>query len=72
MQSATFGPTPGNSNNLSLKIFTSFSFASFSNLCLFSFIILVVSYTLTSLNPNPSFLKSSTDALDNCLGVGKV
>ena len=72
MQSATFGPTPGRVRSFSLTFSVSFSSVNlFKSTSLFN-IFLVVSYTLTSLNPSPNALKSSTLALDNSSTVGNV
>ena len=72
MQSATFGPTPGSVSSVFLTLLKSFSFFNCSKSTSLFFIILVVSYTLTSLNPKPSALKSSTLAFESSSIVGKV
>ena len=72
IQSATFGPTPGNVKSSSLTFNVSFSACNFSKLISLFNIFLVVSYTRTSLKPKPKLRKSFTSAFDNCSGVGNV
>ena len=72
IQSATFGPTPESFKSSSLTWFVSFISFNFEISTSLFKIILVVSYNLISLKPNPNSLYSSTETSFNSSTVGKV